>query len=68
MVGDATLLPTRIKMSKTETRAPRSAIDPILDRWAAFKAGIDLVAAVETCAASHAVAIKERNMAKTNRK
>ena len=46
VVGDATLLPTRIKMSKPK-HEPRSATIPFWTRWAAPKAGVDLVAAVE---------------------
>lgn len=46
VVGDATLLPTRIKMSKPK-HEPRSATIPFWTRWATPKAGVDLVAAVE---------------------
>lgn len=45
-VGDATLLPTRIKMSKPK-HEPRSATIPFWTRWATPKAEVDLVAAVE---------------------
>ncbi|WP_447610774.1 ATP-binding protein [Stenotrophomonas maltophilia] len=46
LVGDATLLPTRIKMSKPK-HEPRSATIPFWSRWATPKAEVDLVAAVE---------------------
>lgn len=46
VVGDATLLPTRIKMSKPK-HEPRSATIPFWTRWAKPKAEVDLVAAVE---------------------
>ncbi len=46
VVGDATLLPTRIKMSKPK-HEPRSATIPFWMRWAKPKADVDLVAAVE---------------------
>ena len=46
VVGDATLLPTRIKMSKPK-HEPRSATIPFWTRWARPKADVDLVAAVE---------------------
>ena len=46
VVGDATLLPTRIKMSKPK-HAPRSATIPFWSRWAKPKEEVDLVAAVE---------------------
>ncbi|WP_272971090.1 ATP-binding protein [Comamonas terrigena] len=46
VVGDATLLPTRIKMSKPKYE-PRSATIPFWTRWAVPKAEVDLVAAVE---------------------
>ncbi|MBN8501940.1 MAG: ATP-binding protein [Sphingomonadales bacterium] len=46
VVGDATLLPTRIKMSKP-IHEPRSATIPFWSRWATPKAEVDLVAAVE---------------------
>lgn len=46
VVGDATLLPTRIKMSKP-THEPRSATIPFWSRWAKPKAGVDLTKAVE---------------------
>lgn len=46
VVGDATLLPTRIKMSKPK-HEPRSATIPFWTRWATPKAEVDLVAAVE---------------------
>ncbi|BCT51499.1 sea9 [Pseudomonas aeruginosa] len=46
VVGDATLLPTRIKMSKPK-HEPRSATIPFWTRWATPKAQVDLVAAVE---------------------
>lgn len=46
VVGDATLLPTRIKMSKPK-HEPRSATIPFWTRWAKPKADVDLVAAVE---------------------
>lgn len=47
VVGDATLLPTRIKMSKPK-HEPRSATIPFWTRWAKPKADVDLVAAVES--------------------
>ncbi|EMB2821320.1 ATP-binding protein [Pseudomonas aeruginosa] len=46
VVGDATLLPTRIKMSKPK-HEPRSATIPFWTRWATPKAEVDLVTAVE---------------------
>lgn len=46
VVGDATLLPTRIKMSKPK-HEPRSATIPFWTRWATPKTEVDLVAAVE---------------------
>lgn len=46
VVGDATLLPTRIKMSKPK-HEPRSATIPFWARWAKPKAEVDLTAAVE---------------------
>lgn len=46
IVGDATLLPTRIKMSKPK-HEPRSATIPFWTRWASPKAEVDLVAAIE---------------------
>lgn len=46
VVGDATLLPTRIKMSKPQ-HEPRSATIPFWSRWAKPKSDVDLVAAVE---------------------
>ncbi|MCA8456514.1 ATP-binding protein [Burkholderia multivorans] len=46
IVGDATLLPTRIKMDKPK-HEPRSATIPFWTRWAAPKAEVDLIAAVE---------------------
>jgi DNA helicase HerA-like ATPase len=46
VVGDATLLPTRIKMAKPQ-HEPRSATIPFWTRWAMPKAEVDLVAAVE---------------------
>lgn len=46
VVGDATLLPTRIKMSKPK-HEPRSATIPFWTRWVTPKAEVDLVAAVE---------------------
>lgn len=46
VVGDATLLPTRIKMSKPK-HEPRSATIPFWTRWATPKVEVDLVAAVE---------------------
>ena len=46
VVGDATLLPTRIKMSKPKYE-PRSATIPFWARWAKPKAEVDLAAAVE---------------------
>lgn len=46
VVGDATLLPTRIKMAKPK-HEPRSATIPFWTRWATPKAEVDLVAAVE---------------------
>lgn len=46
VVGDATLLPTRIKISKPK-HEPRSVTIPFWMRWAKLKAEVDLVAAVE---------------------
>lgn len=46
VVGDATLLPTRIKMSKP-SHEPRSATIPFWTRWAKPQMEIDIVAAVE---------------------
>jgi len=46
VVGDATLLPTRIRMSKPKNE-PRSATIPFWTRWAKQKKDVDLVAAVE---------------------
>ncbi|VVE24927.1 ATPase [Pandoraea horticolens] len=46
VVGDATLLPTRIKMAMPKHK-PRSATIPFWTRWATPKADVDLVAAVE---------------------
>lgn len=46
VVGDATLLPTRIKMAKPK-HEPRSATIPFWTRWNAPKAEVDLVTAVE---------------------
>ncbi len=46
VVGDATLLPTRIKMSKPK-HEPRSATIPFWTRWATPKTEVDLVTAVE---------------------
>lgn len=46
VVGDATLLPTRIKMAKPK-HEPRSATIPFWTRWATPKTKVDLVAAVE---------------------
>lgn len=46
VVGDATLLPTRIKISKPK-HEPRSVTIPFWTRWAKLKAEVDLVAAVE---------------------
>ncbi len=46
VVGDATLLPTRINMSKPK-HEPRSATIPFWARWATPKAEVDLAAAVE---------------------
>ncbi len=46
VVGDATLLPTRIKMAKPK-HEPRSATIPFWTRWVTPKAEVDLVAAVE---------------------
>ncbi|WP_439607663.1 ATP-binding protein [Hydrogenophaga sp.] len=46
VVGDATLLPTRIRMSKP-VHEPRSATIPFWTRWAKPKKAVDLVAAVE---------------------
>ena len=46
VVGDATLLPTRIKIAKPK-HEPRSATIPFWTRWAEPKAKVDLVAAVE---------------------
>ncbi|MGF6409580.1 ATP-binding protein [Paraburkholderia sp. MM5482-R1] len=47
VVGDATLLPTRIKMNKPKFE-PRSATIPFWQRWAAPKVKVDLTAAVES--------------------
>jgi hypothetical protein len=46
VVGDATLLPTRIRMNKPANE-PRSATIPFWTRWAKPKKDVDLVAAVE---------------------
>lgn len=46
VVGDATLLPTRIKMSKP-FHEPRSATIPFWTRWAKPQMEVDIVAAVE---------------------
>lgn len=46
VVGDATVLPTRIKMAKPK-HEPRSATIPFWSRWVTPKAEADLVAAVE---------------------
>jgi len=46
VVGDATLLPTRIRMSKPSF-PPRSATIPFWQRWSQPKADVDLVRAVE---------------------
>jgi len=46
VVGDATLLPTRIRMNKP-VNEPRSATIPFWTRWAKPKKDVDLVAAVE---------------------
>jgi DNA helicase HerA-like ATPase len=46
VVGDATLLPTRIKMNKP-IHEPRSATIPFWTRWSTPKKEVDLVAAVE---------------------
>lgn len=46
IVGDATLLPTRIKMSPPKFK-PKSATIPFWQRWAKEKTKIDLVIAVE---------------------
>jgi uncharacterized protein len=46
VVGDATLLPTRIRMAKP-TFPPRSATIPFWQRWNKPKAPVDLVQAVE---------------------
>lgn len=46
VVGDATLLPTRIRMNKP-VNEPRSATIPFWTRWAKPKKHVDLVAAVE---------------------
>lgn len=46
VVGDATLLPTRIKMAKPK-HEPRSATIPFWTRWAKPKVEVNLVAAVE---------------------
>ena len=46
VVGGATLLPTRIKMSKPK-HEPRSATIPFWSRWARPKEEVDLVVAVE---------------------
>lgn len=47
VVGDATLLPTRIKMSRPKYE-PRSATIPFWRRWAQKKSPIDLAEAVES--------------------
>lgn len=47
VVGDATLLPTRIRMNKP-VNEPRSATIPFWTRWAKPKKEVDLVAAVES--------------------
>lgn len=46
VVGDATLLPTRIKMLKPKNE-PRSATIPFWSRWTVQKNKVDLVGAVE---------------------
>ena len=46
VVGDATLLPTRIRMNKPSCR-PRSATIPFWQRWSQPKGEVDLVRAVE---------------------
>jgi hypothetical protein len=46
VVGDATLLPTRIRMNRP-VNEPRSATIPFWARWARPKKEVDLVAAVE---------------------
>ncbi|GJD75764.1 ATP-binding protein [Methylobacterium goesingense] len=46
VVGDATLLPTRIKISKPK-HLPRSATIPFWLRWAKPKSQVDIAAAVE---------------------
>lgn len=46
VVGDATLLPTRIKMNRPQY-LPRSATIPFWRRWNAPKESVDLVSAVE---------------------
>jgi hypothetical protein len=46
VVGDATLLPTRIRMNRP-VNEPRSATIPFWTRWAKPKKDVDLVAAVE---------------------
>lgn len=46
VVGDATLLPTRIKITKPKNE-PKSATIPFWQRWAELKAPVDLVRAVE---------------------
>lgn len=47
VVGDATLLPTRIRMNKP-VNEPRSATIPFWTRWAKPKKEVDLLAAVES--------------------
>jgi DNA helicase HerA-like ATPase len=46
VVGDATLLPTRIRMGKP-TYPPRSATIPFWQRWCEPKVAVDLIQAVE---------------------
>ncbi|SFN09952.1 hypothetical protein SAMN05428971_0055 [Candidatus Pantoea varia] len=46
VVGDATLLPTRIKMDKPQ-HEPRSATVPFWERWSAANGKVDLNQAVE---------------------
>lgn len=46
IVGDATLLPTRVKMSKPNY-PPRGSTIPFWQRWSEPKAHVDIIAAVE---------------------
>lgn len=47
VVGDATLLPTRVKMSKPRF-PPRGSTMPFWQRWSEPKVAVDLIAAVES--------------------